>query len=578
MSLPEAGVRVIGRYALHDEIAAGGMATVHVGRLLGPAGFSRTVAIKRLHAQFAKDPDFVSMFLDEARLAARVRHPNVIGTLDIVALSGELFLVMEYVAGESLARLWRATRDAGHTIPVPIAIAVFVGVLDGLHAAHEATNDRGEPMGIVHRDVSPHNVLVGTDGIARVLDFGVAKAFGRLQTTREGQLKGKISYMAPEQVQGIVDRTTDIYAASVALWEALTGRRLFFAENEARTLANVLYPKVEAPSHLAPDIPPALDEVILRGLNPEPTARYPTAREMARALQLAVPPAPAFTVGDWVEATSGKALAARALRVASIERILLPDSGPYLPMSPSSIPPPISSVGLRALPPTTPELISSGPDSSPQVAVGEAAVDDAPVAVHRPRRSVASVIAATGLLMAIGALVTVSVARVASRPHRVALNAAVNTALAHDPPSARDRVAPPGDMAAAPSPASSRSGSAAPLPLSALTGGAAAAGGAPAPGAAASPGAGAAGSLGASASTPHGASSLAWGAARAPASPSPGAAAIPSPYATPDAVPAHPLHAGPVMAGGAPAATPTSAASAAPKPEGEFDHVIDSRQ
>jgi serine/threonine-protein kinase len=544
------------------------MATVHVGRLLGPAGFSRTVAIKRLHAQFAKDPDFVSMFLDEARLAARVRHPNVIGTLDIVALSGELFLVMEYVAGESLARLWRATRDAGHTIPVPIAIAIFVGVLDGLHAAHEATNDRGEPMGIVHRDVSPHNVLVGTDGIARVLDFGVAKAFGRLQTTREGQLKGKISYMAPEQVQGIVDRTTDIYAASVALWEALTGRRLFFAENEARTLANVLYPKVEAPSRSAPDIPPGLDEVILRGLNPDPSARYPTAREMARALQLAVPPAPAYTVGDWVEATSGKALAARALRVASIERILLPDSGAYLPMSPSSIPPPISSVGLRALPPTTPELISSGPDSSPQVASEEAVVDAAPVAVPRPRRSGASVIAATGLVMALGALVTVSVARVASRPHRAPLNAAVNAAAAHDPQSVGDRAVPQGDKAMAPSPASSRSGSAGPLSPSIV--------GAPVPGApgSASPGAGA--------SPPHGAgagaSFLASGPIRAPPSPSPGAAAIPSPYATPDAVPAHPLHAGPVMAGGAPAATPTSAASAAPKPEGEFDHVIDSRQ
>jgi serine/threonine protein kinase len=562
MSLPDAGVRVIGRYALHDEIAAGGMATVHVGRLLGPAGFSRTVAIKRLHAQFAKDPDFVSMFLDEARLAARVRHPNVIGTLDIVALSGELFLVMEYVAGESLARLWRAMREAGKTIPVPIAIAIFVGVLDGLHAAHEATNDRGEPMGIVHRDVSPHNVLVGTDGVARVLDFGVAKAFGRLQTTREGQLKGKISYMAPEQVQGIVDRTTDIYAASVALWEALTGRRLFFAENEARTLANVLYPKVEAPGRSAADIPPALDEVILRGLNPEPSARYPTAREMARALQLAVPPAPAFTVGDWVEATSGKALAARALRVASIERILLPDSGAYLPMSSSSIPPPISSVGLRALPPTTPELISSGPDSSPQVggevAGEEAAGDDAPVAVGRPRRSVASVIAATGLLMAVGALVTVSVARVASRPHRVPLNAAVNAASAHDAQSARDRVVPQGDMAMAPSPASSRSGSASPLSPST--------GGAPAAGVGALPGAGA--------SPSHGPSLPASG----PAKVSAGGAVVPSPYATPEAAPARPWHAGPGAAAATTVATPTPAASAAPKPEGEFDHVIDSRQ
>src|SRR5258708_29137656 len=172
------GYPVVGRYLLCDEIAAGGMATVHVGRLMGTAGFSRTVAIKRLHAQFAKDPDFVSMFLDEARLAARIRHPNVIGTLDVVALEGELFLVMEYVPGESLARLWRTTFDTGRTIPLPIISAILVGVLDGLHAAHEATDDNGEPLGIVHRDVSPHNILAGTDGIARVLDFGDAKAAG----------------------------------------------------------------------------------------------------------------------------------------------------------------------------------------------------------------------------------------------------------------------------------------------------------------------------------------------------------------------------------------------------------------
>ncbi|MCL2451049.1 MAG: serine/threonine protein kinase, partial [Polyangiaceae bacterium] len=280
--LPQTGVRVLGRYALYDEIAAGGMATVHIGRLLGPVGFSRTVAIKRLHAQFAKDPEFVSMFLDEARLAARVRHPNVIGTLDVVALSGELFLVMEYVPGESFARLWRAARDSGRPIPVPTAVAIIVAVLEGLHAAHEATNDRGEPLGLVHRDVSPHNILVGTDGIARVLDFGVAKAAGRLQTTRDGQLKGKISYMAPEQVQGVVDRTTDVYAASVVLWEALTGHRLFFAENEARTLANVLYPKVDPPSRLARGVSATLDAIVLKGLSANPAHRYATAREMAR--------------------------------------------------------------------------------------------------------------------------------------------------------------------------------------------------------------------------------------------------------------------------------------------------------
>jgi serine/threonine protein kinase len=187
---------------MFGEIAAGGMATVHLGRLLGPVGFSRTVAIKRLHPQYAKDPDFVSMFLDEARVAARIQHPNVVPTLDVVSLEGELFLVMDYVAGESLGRLLRALRDRGPRVPPRIVGSIMTNVLYGLHAAHEARSERGEPLGLIHRDVSPQNVLVGLDGVARVLDFGVAKAAGRVQTTGDGQVKGKLSYMPPEQIAG----------------------------------------------------------------------------------------------------------------------------------------------------------------------------------------------------------------------------------------------------------------------------------------------------------------------------------------------------------------------------------------
>src|SRR5262249_22026558 len=156
---------VLGRYILHDEIAAGGMATVHIGRLVGDAGFSRTVAIERLHAQFAKDPEFVAMFLDEAHLAARIRHTNVVATLDIEATPGGLFLVMEYGAGESLARLFRLTHQRGETTPPAVLVAIAVGALAGLHAAHEAQSEAGEPLNLVHRDVSPHNVLVGVDGV-----------------------------------------------------------------------------------------------------------------------------------------------------------------------------------------------------------------------------------------------------------------------------------------------------------------------------------------------------------------------------------------------------------------------------
>ena len=310
------------------------MATVHLGRLLGPVGFSRTVAIKRLHAQFASDPEFVSMFLDEARLAARIRHPNVVPTLDVVATGGELFLVMEYVPGESIARLSRALRERQQTLPTRLLSAVMAGVLHGLHAAHEAKDERGHALGIVHRDMSPQNVLVGTDGVARVLDFGVAKAAGRMQTTREGQIKGKLSYMPPEQLRGAsVNRQSDIYAAGVMLWELVTGLRLFSGDNEGAIVAKVLEGRVEAPSKVLVRSGVKnqtlsdstlrgledLDSTILRALQMEPENRFATAREMALEIERKLQPATGSEVADWVEHIAKDVLHSRAAMVAEIE-------------------------------------------------------------------------------------------------------------------------------------------------------------------------------------------------------------------------------------------------------------------
>ena len=316
-----AAPRVVGRYVLYGEIASGGMATVHFGRLIGPAGFARPVAIKRLHAQFARDPDFVKMFFDEARLAARIAHPNVVPTLDVVSADDEVFLVMDYVRGTSLAQLVRTARRNGERIAPLIAVGVVSGMLQGLHAAHEAKNDRGERLDLVHRDVSPQNVLVGTDGIPRLLDFGVAKASGRLQTTRDGQLKGKLAYMAPEQVRGEpLTRRTDIYAASVVLWEVLTGKRLFYAESEATVLSRVLTGEVLGPSVVVPEVPQPLDRVVLRGLERDPARRYATAREMAADLETCIGVASATEIGDWVERTAADELRERACHIAEIER------------------------------------------------------------------------------------------------------------------------------------------------------------------------------------------------------------------------------------------------------------------
>ena len=313
--------RVVGRYAIFDEIAAGGMATVHLGRLIGSEGFTRTVAIKRLHANYAKDPEFVAMFLDEARLAARIQHPNVVPTLDVVSLEGELYLVMEYVQGESFARLHRQLVGKGQRVPLRITLSIFEGVLHGLHAAHEARSERGEPLGIVHRDVSPQNIQVGTDGVARVLDFGVAKAAWRQHTTKEGQLKGKLAYMAPEQFDIVpIDRRADIYAASVVLWEALTGTRLFEAESPMVLMSQITSRPIARPSALVGGLPPGLDDIVMRGLSRNREDRYPTAREMAIALEN-VGAASQREVGEWVELTVGEALHKRARKVAEVEGV-----------------------------------------------------------------------------------------------------------------------------------------------------------------------------------------------------------------------------------------------------------------
>lgn len=325
-STSQADRRVIGRYAIHGEIASGGMATVHLGRLLGEAGFSRTVAIKRLHEHFAKDPDFVAMFLDEARLASRVRHPNVVSILDVVVLGTEIFLVMDYVQGESLSRLARTARTSDKRIPPKIALSVVVGALHGLHAAHEAKSESGKLLGIVHRDVSPQNILVDVDGVARVIDFGVAKAAGRLQSTREGTLKGKLQYMPPEQIQGEeTDRRSDIYAASVVLWELLANRRMFKGQQDValmhEIMDRVVNGKIEPPSQFSVGLPKSLDGIVLRGLAANPVDRWQSARDMAVAIEKALVVSSTREVGDWVRSEVGDELQRKAERIAEIESI-----------------------------------------------------------------------------------------------------------------------------------------------------------------------------------------------------------------------------------------------------------------
>ncbi|HMI88893.1 MAG TPA: serine/threonine-protein kinase [Polyangiaceae bacterium] len=311
----------IDRYELYDVIASGGMATVHLARLVGPAGFGRTVAIKRLHPHLATEAEFVAMLTDEARLASRFAHPNIVPTLDVVASQGELFLVMDYVPGLTLSALMTNAARDGERVPAPIACAIMAGVLRGLDAAHEARDETAGPLEVVHRDVSPQNILVGADGVARLLDFGIAKAVGRLHTTRDGQLKGKLGYMAPEQLGArSVDRRTDIYAASVVLWEALTGERLFDGDDAAAIFGSVMQKKVPAPSSWATDLPAAIDAAVLSGLDREPSRRFARARDMATAIENGAPLARASEIADWVAQVGERELAERAQLVAGIGR------------------------------------------------------------------------------------------------------------------------------------------------------------------------------------------------------------------------------------------------------------------
>jgi serine/threonine-protein kinase len=280
------------------------------------------VAIKRLHAQLAKDPDFAAMFLDEARLASRIAHPNVVDVLDVLADKGELFLVMPYVHGDSLAHLLGRARADGSVVPLEVAGSIMSGVLQGLHAAHEARSEKGAPLHLVHRDVSPQNVLVGADGVVRVIDFGVAKAVGRARVTRDGTIRGKIAYMAPEQLQGEeVDRRSDVYAAGVVLWELLTGRPLFAADSDAATLTRALHHRAPRPSTMGAHVPAALDEVVLRATERTRSRRFATAREMASALEAAMATASAARVAEWVDELASDVLGARAAAIAQIEAL-----------------------------------------------------------------------------------------------------------------------------------------------------------------------------------------------------------------------------------------------------------------
>ena len=263
----------IGRYEIIDRIAAGGMATVYVCRVQGVGGFARRMAIKVMHEHVASEPQVREMFLDEARLAARIHHPNVVSTMDVGILGERVFMVMEYVEGPNLSRLCKQVE-----LDLPTSLRIMSDALAGIHAAHEVRDDEGHLLHLVHRDISPQNILIGMDGISRITDFGIARARSRLASTPGQTIKGKLRFMAPEQALCLkLDRRTDVYAAGVVLWELMTGQRMISGANMAHTLRAVLKGPPAAPSALNPAVPEPLSRVCMRALAKEPNDRPVTA-------------------------------------------------------------------------------------------------------------------------------------------------------------------------------------------------------------------------------------------------------------------------------------------------------------
>jgi serine/threonine protein kinase len=277
----------LGRYQIVERLAEGGMADVLLARTVGIEGFERHVVIKRIRADQARDVRYVTMFLDEARLAASLHHANIVQVNDIGQEDGEYFFAMEYVHGEDTRRILKRVSEQERSVPLEHVLAIVIGAAAGLHHAHEQIGTDGSSLGIVHRDVSPANILIGYDGGVKVVDFGIAKAAHQHEETQSGLLKGKVAYMSPEQCNNErVDRRSDVFALGIVLHELLSTRPLFQRENDFLTMSAIVHERVPPPSQLAPAVPPELDAIVLKALASAPADRYQTADEMRRALEL----------------------------------------------------------------------------------------------------------------------------------------------------------------------------------------------------------------------------------------------------------------------------------------------------
>jgi serine/threonine protein kinase len=275
-----------GKYQLLKRLAMGGMAQIYLARRKGAEASEELVVVKRILPHLAENVEFIRMFLDEAKIAARLAHPNIVTIHDLGAQDDSFFLAMEYIHGEDVRRMWKRAAAQGLEIPVPLACRVVIDACAGLDYAHKKTDLNGKPLGIVHRDVSPQNILVSFDGVVKVVDFGIAKAADQATVTRSGVLKGKYSYMSPEQAAGKrVDCRSDVFALGVVLYELITGTRLFKRSSDMQTLAAVAECQVTPPSQVNARVPADLDPIVMKALAKEPDARYAEAVQLQVAIE-----------------------------------------------------------------------------------------------------------------------------------------------------------------------------------------------------------------------------------------------------------------------------------------------------
>ncbi|MBK7191740.1 MAG: serine/threonine protein kinase [Myxococcales bacterium] len=399
-SRPDHAVR-LGRYQLLTELGRGGMAELHLGRVHGAGGFAKVVAIKRIHPHHGRDARFVEMFLNEGRIAAQLAHPNVCQVHDLGEVDGELFLVMEYLEGVSWEEAMAALPRAGDGSDLRFIVGAFAQLCEGLHYAHTLRAPDGRATPVVHRDVSPQNLFITTAGVAKVLDFGVSKVLTEDRVTRSGVVKGKLTYMPPEQLADQpLDARVDVFAAGTVLWEAITRARLFKRETDYLVWKAITEEPIPPPSAHRPELPPALDAVLARALARDRDARYASTIELARALRAATiglgPPLDQAELGEAVRRHCATTLATRA---AQVSVALTEPSGDPDPDAAATLRMP-TGPGTEATKPSRPRVIA--PTAS--VALRDASVASATPALRPARRGVAALVIVGALIAAAGAV------------------------------------------------------------------------------------------------------------------------------------------------------------------------------